>query len=283
LLLHTLPLLLLLRTLLLATLIACLHRCRSPHIAICHKRLSDDCVGWATMIHVGKLGTVGAGCALILQLCRHGRRMLFMPCGKFCWSGSYLYAARSAVETHSAAARSTAARSAVEILAATIHGAIINIPHDRDIHVVVGAVVVEMAATPVAALVAIAAVAIAVIDAAIVADVQAPVAAIEAVAVMPEAPVAGGPESALVRSLNPSARYPVVPGWSPCPVTGRPEIAVAGSRWLIVFGHRRRRLIGVGHRLSAIARIIGSLIVRAAVVGLWGALLACINCLRLTV
>jgi hypothetical protein len=140
-----------------------------------------------------------------------------------------------------------------------------------------------MAAAPVAALVAIAAVAIAVIDAAIVADVQAPIAAVEAVAVMTEAPVAGGPESALIGSLNPPAGNPVITGWSPCPVAGRPEIAVAGILRLIVFGQRRRRLFGVGHRLSAIAGIIRTLVVRAARVGSGGTLLACIYCLRLTV
>jgi len=124
-----------------------------------------------------------------------------------------------------------------------------------------------MTAAPVAALVAIAAVAIAVIDAAIVTDMQAPVAAVEAITVMPEAPIAGGPESALVGSLNPPAGNPVITGWSPCPVAGRPEIAVAGILRLIVFGQRRRRLIGIGHRLSAIAGIIRTLVVRTTRVG----------------
>jgi hypothetical protein len=139
--------------------------------------------------------------------------------------------------------------------------------HIGGVDVVRRAVVVEVAATPVAALIAISAVAIAVIDTAIVADVQAPVAAVEAIAVMTEAPIAGGPESVLVGSLNPPPPNPVITGWSPCPVPGRPEIVVAGSRRLIVFGQRRRRLIGIGHRLSAIAGIIRTLVVRTTRVG----------------
>jgi hypothetical protein len=102
-----------------------------------------------------------------------------------------------------------------------------------------------MAAAPVAALVADTDVAKAVIDAAIIADVRTPIATIKAVAIMPEAPVAGGP-----------------------------EVAVAGSRWLIIFGQWRWRLRSVGHWLSAIAGIIRALIGRAARVGWRSTLLA---------
>jgi hypothetical protein len=129
-----------------------------------------------------------------------------------------------------------------------------------------------MAAAPVAALVAESDVAIAVIDAAIVADVRAPVATVKTVAVIVVAPVAGSPECTLVGSLDPPAGHPVITALTPCPVAGRPEIAVAGSRGLIIVGQWRRRLSRVGHRLNAVTGVIRALIVRTARAGPRGAL-----------
>ena len=129
-----------------------------------------------------------------------------------------------------------------------------------------------MAAAPVAALVAEADVAKAVINTAIVADVLTPVARVKAVAVMVIAPVAGGPESALVWSLHPRARHPVIAAWTPGPVSGRPEITVVGRRRLVVVGQRRRRLIRVGHRLSAVAGIVRALIRLLGIGAVWSTL-----------
>jgi hypothetical protein len=131
-----------------------------------------------------------------------------------------------------------------------------------------------MAATPIAALVAETDVAKAIIDAAIVADVRTPVATVKTVAVMMVAPIAGGPESALVGSLDPPAGHPVVAALTPCPVAGGPKVAVTGSRGLIIVGQGRRRLVRVSHRLNAIAGVIRALIIRAARVGRLGSLLA---------
>jgi hypothetical protein len=122
-----------------------------------------------------------------------------------------------------------------------------------------------VAAAPVAALVAVADVAKAVIDTAIVADILAPVARIKPVMVMPVAPVSGRPESALVRSLNPSAGHPVIAVCTPGPVAGRPEITVAGSRRLVVVGHGRRRLGSCIFRLLSVPRIIITLIRRLGI------------------
>jgi len=116
-----------------------------------------------------------------------------------------------------------------------------------------------VAAAPVTALVANAYVAKAVVDAAIVADVRAPIATVKSVAVMPEAPVAGGPESALVGSLNPDAGHPVITGRRPGPVAGGPEVVVAGSLRLFVIGQRRGRLLRIGNRLLSVARVNGRL------------------------
>jgi hypothetical protein len=60
-------------------LIVHLHRCRDSDVAIGGERLGDGQIGWTTMVDAGKLGPVGAGRMLILELRPHGRSMLFMP------------------------------------------------------------------------------------------------------------------------------------------------------------------------------------------------------------
>jgi hypothetical protein len=108
--------------------------------------------------------------------------------------------------------------------------------HDGNIHVVVRAVVIEVPIAPVAALVADTGVAKSIINAAIKADVRTPIAAIKAVAVIMVAPVAGGPERALVGSLDPSAGNPIIAALTPGPIAGGPKIAVAGRLGLVVIG-----------------------------------------------
>jgi hypothetical protein len=75
----------------------------------------------------------------------------------------------------------------------------VDIAHDGHVHAGDGAVIEERTAVPVAAFVTDAAVAVAVVDTAIEADVGAPVAVMKEVTVINEAPVAGGPESADIR------------------------------------------------------------------------------------
>ncbi len=176
-----------------------------------------------------------------------------MTSRQFRGSGAHLQSALPAVEAHTDAAAAIIAR-----------GTVVNVMHNRYIHIVVGAVVIEMPAPPVATLVADADIAEAVIDAAIEADMRAPVATVKPIAVIVVAPVAGRPECALVGSLHPSAGNPVITVLTPGPVAGRPQIAVAGSRRLIVVGQGRRRLIGIFDRLRAVAGIVRTLIIGAA-------------------
>ncbi len=153
--------------------------------------------------------------------------------------------------------------------------------HHGDVHIVDRAVVVELAATPVAALVAVADVAESVVDPAIEANVLTPVATIEPVMVLPVAPVAGRPQGTLVGSLNPDAGHPVITLLRIGPVAGRPEIVVAGSRRLIVFGQRRRRIgSGILRLLSVVGVIrslVGGLVVGASPIGWRRALLAVVG------
>ncbi len=135
--------------------------------------------------------------------------------------------------------------------------------HHRDVDVVDGAVVIEVASAPVTALVAESHVAKAVVDAAIVADVLAPVARVKPVGVIPVAPIAGGPERALVGSLNPGAGHPVVAVLrGPGPIAGRPDIVVAGSRGLVVVRQRWRRLGSGVFRLLPVTGIVRRLVRR---------------------
>jgi len=206
---------------------------RCFHVAIGRKRLIDSHMSRASMIRIGKLGAIGAGGALILELCSHGRCMLLPHCHALRGLCRNVEATRSAVVTH----------MRVVPVPIVIDRTVIDVMHNCDVDVVDRAVVVEVASAPVTTLVAVAAVAKTVVDAAIVANVLAPVAGVISVRVIPVAPVAGCPECALVRSLNPCAGNPVVAVWRPRPVAGRPEIVIAGVLRLVVVHQRRRRLL----------------------------------------
>ena len=232
------------------SLVARLDLRRHADIVIGLKGLVDGHAGRAAMVDIGKLSPVAASNVLVLELRPHGRSMLLVASRQLGGPGSDLQATRSAVEADTDAA---------PVLVA--HWAVIDVVYDVYVDIVVRTVVVEMAAAPVAALVAKSYIAKAVVHAAIVADVGTPVAAVKAVAVMVIAPIARGPKSALVGSLDPHAGHPVISAITPSPVAGRPEVVVAGSGRLVVFGQRRGRLIRVFNRLSAIAGIVRALVI----------------------
>ena len=209
------------------------------------------------MVYTGKLIPVGTGNVVVLHLRPHGRSVLFMESCQFCWSGPYLQSTRSAIEAHTTASTVFA------------HRALVDVVHNRDVHIVDRAVVVEMSAAPVATLVAKADITKAVVNAAVVADVGSPVTAVEAIAVMVVTPIAGSPEGALIGSLDPHAGYPVVAALSPCPVAGSPEIVVARSLRLFIIGEGRRCLIRILDRLRAVTGIV-----RASVIVLIGLLVS---------
>ena len=232
------------------SLVARLDLRRHADIVIGLKGLVDGHAGRAAMVDIGKLSPVAASNVLVLELRPHGRSMLLVASRQLGGPSSDLQPTRSAVEADTDAA---------PVLVA--HWAVIDVVYDVDVDIVVRTVVVEMAAAPVAALVAKSYIAKAVVYAAIVADVGTPVAAVKAVAVMVIAPIARGPKSALVGSLDPHAGHPVISAITPSPVAGRPEVVVAGSGRLVVFGQRRGRLIRVFNRLSAIAGIVRALVI----------------------
>jgi hypothetical protein len=163
-----------------------------------YQRLADNQAGWAAVIDGCELGAIGAGCVLILDLGMHGRSMRFAQRGKIRWNGTSPDAALAAVEAYpNVVHRNGVAVDVVD------HG-VIDIVHS--------AVVEEMTGVPIASLVAGAPVAIAVVDAAVEADVGPPIAVEESIMAAYRTPVAGCPERTLVGRLNPNAGHPVIAG-----------------------------------------------------------------------
>ena len=152
---------------------------------------------WPAMIDRGKIRAVSAGLVPDLQLRGHGLRVRLAKRGQFRGPWAGLYTASTAVVTD--------ARSGVVDYVAAI-----DVVHPAVADIVDAAVVVEMAAIPVAALVANAGVAKAVVHIAIEANVRSPVSVKEGVAAAGVAPVAGRPQRAFIGSLNPCAGNPVV-------------------------------------------------------------------------
>jgi hypothetical protein len=143
---------------------------------------------------------------------------------------------------------------------------------DVDVDPVHGAVVVEVVAAPVTAVVADAGVTKAVVDTAVKADVGAPEATMKAPAVAIPAPVAGGPEGAIVGRSTPGAGNPVVAGGSPVPVAGGPDVVGRGGLGLLVDGQGRRRLVGVfdGGSFAFFVELLGGLSVLIGLVLIGG-------------
>ena len=119
------------------------------------------------------------------------------------------------------------------------HGFVVDVVNIRDVDVVHRAVVVEGSVVPISALIADAAITEAVVDAAVEADLRAPVAIIPGVGVATPAPITRSPEQARFRSHHPRTRHPEVAFLAVGPVTGRPYIALSGGHRLFI--HRKCR------------------------------------------
>jgi hypothetical protein len=107
-------------------------------------------------------------------------------------------------------------------------------------HVNVGhaPVVIEAVSAPVATVVTVAGIAVAVIDAAIKADVRSPVAVVPSIKTVIPAPVAGSPKHS-DGSHHPGAGNPIVAFVViPCPITRRPDISLSGANRLNIHWQR---------------------------------------------
>jgi hypothetical protein len=189
----------------------------------------DD--GWAASVDVVELLAVLCCFALVLDLSGHGRDSGTAHGFDFGWPRSVSDAASASV-VGDAGVVVDDDRTVVDV-------------GDTRVDAVNGAIVVEVIAVPVAAVIADAGVSEAVVDAAVEADVRAPEATVKAPAVAIPAPVAGGPEGAIVGWSAPGAGDPVVAGGSPVPVAGGPDVVGRGGFRLLVDGQGRRGLVGV--------------------------------------
>ncbi len=102
------------------------------------------------------------------------------------------------------------------------YGFIVNIVDVCDIHVVHGTVVVEGIVVPISSFIADTAVAEAVVDTTVEADLRTPVAFIPSESVAAPTPIARGPEQANGGGLDPGTRHPEVAFIPVRPVAGCP-------------------------------------------------------------
>jgi hypothetical protein len=107
---------------------------------------------------------------------------------------------------------------------------------DGPIHMDDRSVIGEGAAAPLAAGKAVASIAVAIVDAAVVADMASPIAAMESVLAFRPVPVVGCPQRALIGRLDPGAGHPVVVALIliVAPVAGRPHQVGTGADRLLI-------------------------------------------------
>src|SRR6185437_4118150 len=119
----------------------------------------------------------------------------------------------------------------------------VDIADVGDVDVVHRAVVVEVAPSPLTAGVTVTEVAVSVIDAAVEADLRAPVTGVPAIEAVVPAPPARCPQQADLRGHHPGARHPVVVAIIriPRPVARCPDVARPRYDGLRVNGKRRWR------------------------------------------
>ena len=115
-----------------------------------------------------------------------------------------------------------------------------------------GLVVIERAPAPIAAIIAMAAIAVSVIDATVKAHRRAPIAGVEGIDAAHPAPPRRGPQQAHGRWSGPYAGHPVIAATHlvPAPEARRPGIAIGRHRWLHFGLQRGWRADALGdHRL----------------------------------
>jgi hypothetical protein len=215
--------------------------------------------GWAASVDVVELVAVLCRFALMLDLGGHRRDARTAHGFDFSWPRSDGDAASASVVGDASVVVDND-RALVDVA-------------DAGADAVDGAVVVEDVAVPIAPVVADAGVAKAVVDASVIADVGAPEAAVEAVSSVVRAPVAWGPEGAVIRRSAPCTGDPVIAGRSPIPVAGGPDVVGLRGFGLLVDGQGRRGLVGVfdGWGFAFFVKLLGGLCVLIGLVLVgWG-------------
>ena len=145
-----------------------------------------------------------------------------------------------AIRSHFSGRRACGNSAAAAIVAHPIHiaivhhGSVVHVVNVRSVDVVHRAVVKEMIAAPVAALVAESAVTEAVVNAAVEADMWSPETGVPEISTAAPAPIAWSPQKSDTWRKHPGAGHPVVTVNTVGPVTRCKNVAVTGADWLCV-------------------------------------------------
>ena len=197
------------------------------------QRLLDSQGSGVTAIGLGVGGLVGPGRGQVLRLEAGRRRMLLVFSRPFRRTGGMLNPAGTAIVGRVMGVGNDAPLDNRAVFV----GGVDDIP----IHMDDCGVIRKGAAAPLAAGKANASVATAIVDAAVVADVTAPIAAMEPVLAVRPVPVVGRPQRALIGRLDPGAGHPVVVALILIvgPVAGRPHQVGPGANRLHIYRQLR--------------------------------------------
>jgi hypothetical protein len=166
-------------------------------------------------IHLGIRGSIGFCSCLVLRLEPRGSRVLIVLCNQLRRSGSMLNPARATAIGNAAAVGDRVSLHARRVVVGGVNYAFIHAHHRG--------VVGKLVAAPFSARETDALVPKAVVHAAVVADVAAPVAPMEPVSAVVPVPVVGRPQGAYIGHRNPCAGNPVVVLVAIGPVAGNPH------------------------------------------------------------
>jgi hypothetical protein len=150
------------------------------------------------------------------------------------------------------------------------HPIVVNVVDNRRVYGVYRAIVRELIMVPIAAFIPTATITMAVIDAAIEADMQTPIPVIPVIAAGRKCPVGRGPERADIGSHYPNAGHPIVASRRISPIARCPEIILTGTFGLGVLRNRRRGLFCHHRRLLIIGVARARVVVIVAIVGRLG-------------
>src|SRR5713101_1955781 len=123
------------------------------------------------------------------------------------------------------------------------HRRVVHVVNDGDVDVVHGTIVEKASAVPTATFIAVAEVAVPIVDSAIETHDRSPEAFIEDESAASPTPISWSPQETDFGSQHPGSRHPVVIAVVGIvgPVTGRPDIALGGADRLFVHGQIGRR------------------------------------------
>src|SRR3984893_5287678 len=183
-------------------------------------RSSSDCR--FAMVHGSTLLRIRAGRLRMLSLNRY-RRNMFLTCRR-----CFLRPGARADPTRSAVVADPVHPGAVD------HCGVVNVVNHSDVHVVHRTVVEKVSVIPTSTFIAFAVVTVAVTNPAIETDVLTPVAIVEDISVAAPTPIGWSPQETDFRSHHPRTRHPVVIVVGISPVSGCPEITIAGTKGLLV-------------------------------------------------